>query len=71
VPFLAFLILDQNTTLILAPFWMSEINFRLHFSPFQIKTQLSDILSETIQQCQNTAYLVRCKEYGQHFGTAE
>ena len=26
------------------PFWMSEIHFRFHFSPFQIKTQLSFFL---------------------------
>jgi len=26
------------------PFWMSEIHFRLHFSPFQIKMQFSFLL---------------------------
>ena len=28
------------------PFWMSEINFRLHFSSFQMKTQLSFFFSK-------------------------
>jgi hypothetical protein len=78
---------------------MSEIHFRLHFSPFQIKRQLSYFskwplatifnvrnsfwmsqidfgskrnfhfsatLSETIQQCQSAAHLVRCKQNQQH-----
>jgi hypothetical protein len=41
----AFLVIsDQNKLFFLQngcwPFWVSEIYFRLHFLPFQIKTQL-------------------------------